>query len=184
MILTYKLGDFYVSFLVFRETEFIEMPCIPAIYWIHERRIDETHDFFFQYLVKLVPELKNARNLYLVTDHETAIINAIKINLPEIDLFRCSIHAIEHVKRKLPSLQTPKEDRNRIKKEVKELFMQSNYVAYLTQLAFQFDWPSQFSTYFQKNIPVDIDKLGFWDGQRYGRTEITINQSESLNAVL
>ena len=44
---TYKLGDFYVSFLVFRETEFFEMPCIPAIYLIHERRIDETHDFFF-----------------------------------------------------------------------------------------------------------------------------------------
>jgi hypothetical protein len=46
MILTYKLGDFYVSFLVFLETEFIEMPCIPAMYLIHERRIDETHDFF------------------------------------------------------------------------------------------------------------------------------------------
>jgi hypothetical protein len=106
------------------------------------------HTIFFQYLVKLVPELKNARNLYLVTDHETAIINAIKRNLPEIDLFRCSIHAIEDVKRKLQSLQIPKEDRNRIKKEVKELFMQSNYVAY-------------FSKYFQKNIPVDIDKLGF-----------------------
>ena len=181
---TYKLGDFYVSFLVFRETEFIEMSCIPVIYLIYERRIDETHDFFFQYLVKFVPELKNARKLYLVTDHETAIINAIKKNLPEIDLFRCSIHAIKDVKRKLQSLEIPKEDRKRIKKEVKELFMQPNYVAYLKQLSeFQIDWPSQFSTHFRKNIRVDIDKLGFWACQRYGRTEITTNQSESLNAV-
>ncbi len=43
---TYKLGDFYVSFLVFREIKFEEKPCIPAIYLIHERKLEETHDFF------------------------------------------------------------------------------------------------------------------------------------------
>lgn len=80
--------------------EFEEKQYIPAIYLINDRKIEETHDFFCNTF--LAPELNNAKKLYLVADHEASVIKATKKkHLPEIDLFRCSIHAKNDVKRKL-----------------------------------------------------------------------------------
>jgi hypothetical protein len=60
----------------------------------------------------------------------------------------------------------------RLKREVKNLFMQPTKVAYFEKLTgFQKHWTSQFSYYYKKNIHVAIDKLGFW--ACYGDSEIT-----------
>ena len=39
---TFNLGDFYVSPLVFRHTLFQEIPCMPVMFLIHERKFTET----------------------------------------------------------------------------------------------------------------------------------------------
>lgn len=47
----------------------------------------------------------------------------------------------------------PKEERARLKREVKFLFMQPSKVKYLEQLTlFQINWTSEFSYYYHKNI--------------------------------
>lgn len=38
---TFKLGDFYLSFLTFRETELTRQPAIPLIFFIHERKFEQ-----------------------------------------------------------------------------------------------------------------------------------------------
>ena len=40
---TFKLGDFYVSPLLFRHTLFKESPVVPALFLIHERKFEKTH---------------------------------------------------------------------------------------------------------------------------------------------
>ena len=47
---TFQLGDFYISTLVFRHTAFVEKPCIPAMFLLHERKLTTTHAHFFQEL--------------------------------------------------------------------------------------------------------------------------------------
>ena len=47
---TFNRGDFYVSVLLSRETEFVSKPVIPLAYVIHERKRYATHDNFFRYL--------------------------------------------------------------------------------------------------------------------------------------
>jgi len=77
--------------------------------------------------VKFVPVLKRHETYIwlLIMRLQITILNVIK-NYSGIDLFRCSIHAIKDVKRKLQSLQIPKG----IKKEVKEI-KQPNHIEYL-----------------------------------------------------
>ena len=40
---TFQLGDFYVSPLLFRHTLFKELPCVPAMFLLHERKFADTH---------------------------------------------------------------------------------------------------------------------------------------------
>ena len=43
---TFMLGDFNVSILLFRHTIFVDNPCIPALFLIHEKKLSESHQFF------------------------------------------------------------------------------------------------------------------------------------------
>ena len=62
---TFDMGDFYLSVLTFRQTEFKETPVVPLLFMIHERRLESVHDFFFKRLVVLIPEIKGANDLSL-----------------------------------------------------------------------------------------------------------------------
>ena len=101
---TFDMGDFYLSVLTFRQTEFKETPVVPLLFMIHERRLESVHDFFFKRLVVLIPEIKRCKRLVIVSDEETAIVNAIRNNLPEVPRFRCWIHALGNIKEKLRTL--------------------------------------------------------------------------------
>ncbi|KZS13011.1 Uncharacterized protein APZ42_021947 [Daphnia magna] len=101
---TFLIGDFYLSFLVFRETEFSSAPAIPCIFFIHERKLLETHEEFWSLVVRYVPEPKKCKNTYIVTDQEAAVVSAIKKFLPDIDLFRCYNHLADDIKRRLGTI--------------------------------------------------------------------------------
>lgn len=49
----FKMGDFYLSILVFTETEFKNKPILAAFYLIHERKLNMDHDYFFWMLTKV-----------------------------------------------------------------------------------------------------------------------------------
>ena len=51
---TFNLGDFYLSVLLFRETEFIENPVIPLAYLLLDRKLTATHDNFFRHISAVI----------------------------------------------------------------------------------------------------------------------------------
>ena len=72
---TFKLGDFYVSTLLFRHVIFKESPVIPALFLIHERRFQSTHEIFFQIAIKKVPSLvKKSTQLSLMRKRQSTML--------------------------------------------------------------------------------------------------------------
>lgn len=92
---TFSLGEFYVSPLVFKHTLFEKNPLVAALFLIHERKLQETHDVFFKKLPQLVKPLKG---LPIVTDMETAIVKAIRENTPLVQM-GCWRHMRQDVQR-------------------------------------------------------------------------------------
>jgi len=72
---TFCLGEFYVSPLVFKHNFFDQNPLVAGLFFIHERKLTETHDAFFKKLNSLV---RNMKGLPIVTDMVSAIVRAIK----------------------------------------------------------------------------------------------------------
>ena len=73
---TFQLGDFYLSPLLFRHTMFANSPVVPALFLIHERKFQCTHEIFMQHLASLVPTLvRGSGNVPFVTDKEIGIKN-------------------------------------------------------------------------------------------------------------
>lgn len=110
---TYDMGDFYVSIITFRQTEFVSSPVTPLIFLIHERKWEWLHQFLFWRLLQLVPELNSKKvveRTIIVTDEETAIVNAVKKYLPNMPRFRCWIHAWKNIKKKLRDLGISKKE--------------------------------------------------------------------------
>ena len=114
---TFQLGDFYLSPLLYRHTLFSNSPVMPALFLIHERKFQSTHETFMQNLAKLVPTLvRGRRNVPFVTDEETGIKNvskleklcshfpslctfqAIEKHLPRVIWLRCWNHTINAIK--------------------------------------------------------------------------------------
>ena len=102
---TFNLGDFYLSIVSFSEQEFDPAPTIPVFYMLHERKTQETHDFFWRKIAeKIIPQLTKAKNVYIVTDEETAIVNAIQTFLPNIPIYRCWNHVLMNAAKKASDL--------------------------------------------------------------------------------
>lgn len=92
---TFNLGDFYVSVLLFRDTEFDPSPIIPLAYLIHERKLLATHDDFFRHIKSLCPQLEAAVNVVFITDSEAAITGSIRNNFPDLATFLCWNHVLQ-----------------------------------------------------------------------------------------
>jgi hypothetical protein len=92
------MGDFYVSVLTYRQTEFEEMPVIPLIFMLHMDRLQTIHEFFFSRVAELIPQIAESKNVIIVTDAEKAITNAVFHTWPNIPMFRCWIHAWKNIK--------------------------------------------------------------------------------------
>jgi hypothetical protein len=76
---TFQLGDFYLSPLLYRHTLFSNSPVIPALFLIHERKLQSGHENFMQHLAQLVPSLvQGEKNVPFVTDEEIGIVNVSK----------------------------------------------------------------------------------------------------------
>jgi len=96
---TFNLGDFYLSILLFRETEFEPSPIIPLAYYIHERKLQATHDEFFGHIRLICPQLDQSLNAVLITDNEAAITGSVNDNFPNLPAFLCWNHVLQDCKR-------------------------------------------------------------------------------------
>ena len=96
---TSKLGDFNLSVLLFRATDFDAQLVIPLAYLIHERKLHETHDAFFRQIQKICPEINSAVNMVVMTDQEKSITDAFAKNFPRLKTFLCWNHSQQYIKR-------------------------------------------------------------------------------------
>jgi hypothetical protein len=92
---TFTLGDFYLSVVLFRESEFVSAPVVPLAYLLHERKHAATHDEFFRHMAAVCPEIETADNVIFVTDNEKAIRSAIGKNFPSRKIFLCWNHILQ-----------------------------------------------------------------------------------------
>ena len=111
---TYEMGDYNLSVLKFRQTEFEETPAIPLMFMLHEQN-ESAHNFFFMRLDELVPELKTTETLLvtITADEEEALVNVIKRNCPNISLLRSWQIALQDIKKNLGLLGIT--DQNEVK---------------------------------------------------------------------
>jgi hypothetical protein len=94
---TFKLGDFYVSPLVFRNIIFEYSPIMPVAFLIHGRKKEKVHARFFDFVSSVFPKL-NRKCVPFVTDRGTALVNAIGKNFPNCDVIMCWNHLINDFK--------------------------------------------------------------------------------------
>ena len=108
------MGDYNLSVLKFRQTEFEETPAIPLMFMLHEQN-ESAHNFFFMRLDELVPELKTTETLLvtITADEEEALVNVIKRNCPNISLLRSWQIALQDIKKNLGLLGIT--DQNEVK---------------------------------------------------------------------
>jgi hypothetical protein len=102
---TFNMTDAYVTVLIARFTEFDECHVIPLATMVHERKLCKTHRFFWEKVKQFLPELCKANNIFLVSDEEKAIVNALKDLLPDVPAFRCWNHIFTNAKLKLQKLK-------------------------------------------------------------------------------
>lgn len=132
---TYKFGDFFLSTLTFRQTEFQEKPIMALAYLFHQRRFEREHDLFISEVVAAIPRLKTSRRCIFVTDEEPGLVNAITKNIPDSEHFRCWLHAWGNMKRKLQMLGIKELDElERIKNEFLHLLNSESETQYQNRL--------------------------------------------------
>ena len=168
---TFCLGDFYLSVLLYRETEFDPSPVIPLAFYVHERKLHGTHDaFFFSYINSVIPELDSSTNVFIVTDGEQAIITAVKNNLPNIAFFRCWNHTVQECKRWLRNHGvTTSLELSYYVDSVRELLQCASQQQYGQELlVYTTKWSQPFTQFFLDSIHAIIDHLGGWKQRLYG----------------
>ena len=92
---TFQLGNFYLSFVIYRLTNFKGEPCIPALFLLHESKFVRTHRTFFKHLKEVIPG--NCR-VSIVTDRERVITTAITAEVPSLPQVFCWNHIFRDVR--------------------------------------------------------------------------------------
>lgn len=90
---TFKLGDFYVSPIVFRHGIFNGDPVIPLAFLIHDRKFQKCHETFFRHFI-LCEKISNLKvnPIPIVCDREIEITNAINNVFPDCQVPHCWNH--------------------------------------------------------------------------------------------
>lgn len=129
-------GDVHVSVLMVRHEEFEEAPAIPLLIMLHESKLTSAHHYFWQKVTECLPELSNAKNIYLVIDAEHAIIGTIQEFFPSLDIYLCWNRVLSNAKFELESIGiTAEEELVQYETDMRQLFHQESEVAYHQQLA-------------------------------------------------
>lgn len=101
---TFKLGDFYVSPVVFRNVIFKKSPIMPAMFLVHERKLRSTHNDLMTSIARELPCVVNGRHVIpMVTDEEKGF-EAIEQHLHKVRRLFCWNHIINSAKAWLKSI--------------------------------------------------------------------------------
>ena len=76
---------------------FSPSPVLPLAFYLQARKMAKMHGTFFDFVASVVPEIQEAKNLFIVTDGEIAITSSIKKNFPKLPTFLCWNHLIQAI---------------------------------------------------------------------------------------
>ena len=184
---TFKLGDFYVSPLIFRHTIFKEAPVIPALFLIHERKFQITHEMLFE-IAAMKAITKSSFSI--VTDEEKGIVNAIRKYLPNSTRLRCWNHIFRSARYWCHSHKIKNNEIQVFVSGMKDLFHKHSSDAYEAELNQRtVNWSNQIHQYYFKNIHPEVyTSIGRWILEKEGVycpfSGVVTNQSASFNMVL
>ena len=186
---TFKLGDFYVSALVFRHTVFNEEPVIPAAFLIHDRKYQKVHQQFFDLLKEKVPNL-GKKDFKIVTDRESGITTALENVFPQAHVLHCWNHVTRDLKFWLKKHGATQDDISVYKQDVLTVMRADSEKELLAKVDdLSEKWSQPMVEYFNSELKSDIMKhsakfvlapLGLYDPF----SGITNNISESMNCVM
>ena len=158
---TFKLGDFYLSTLIFKQTEFKEGPIMPVAYIIHEVKTQSVHELFFKFISQILPGLNddNCRSLFVI-DEEKAIYNALHKYFPNIPIFRCWNHVQKNFMKQLTGPQSMKEQ---LRKTIKKMFKSNSEEEFKDKLIQEEEqWPQVIQLKLFNMLSITIN-LKFFD---------------------
>ena len=185
---TFQLGDFYVSPLLFRHVIFKESPVIPALFLIHERKFQSTHETFFRIAVEKVPSL--VKSIYpIVTDEEKAINNVISNTVANEKRLHCWSHIFQGVRHSLARKVSSTALTGFIA-DLRDLFHRPSFQEYSKKYKeLSSKWLKTIRDYYSKNIHPEINKsIGRWVLEEQGVyspfSGVSNKQSECFNVVL
>lgn len=152
---TFKLGDFYLSPLLFRHTAFMQSPVLPALFLIHETKSQAVHEEFMKHVSKILPPLGKA--IPIVTDDEAGICNAIDLYLPKLARIRCWNHTINAAKVWLRGHGATSSEIPVYVSNLRELFHKPSKELYQEELQIlKSKWSRPFVDYYNSEIHPEV----------------------------
>ncbi|XP_065681700.1 uncharacterized protein LOC136095284 [Hydra vulgaris] len=181
---TFNLGDFYLSILVAQMSYFVEKPCMPIAFVLHDRKFDVVHKHFFKTLKTKLPTLNQ---VVIVTDGESGLGNSIQKAFPRWNLVTCSNHILSDAEIWLKKHYAGKEEINVYKSQLQELLQcQSKGQLEMKIGTLRLSWSEAFVIYFENHLSarILIAYIGHLRSVGLMQNFISNNVSESLNAVI
>lgn len=184
---TFKLGDFYVTPLLFRYSAFENDPVIPIAFLIHENKYPEDHEEFLLQLQLLSEEFRtNPDKVVFISDREFNFSGIF----PETKHVYCWLHMMENVRRWLDKRTLDKAVKDKYYADVRKLLKKKSLKRFEKEYEeLRKSWDKKFLKYFDKFLKKDIcDRVGRWVIEPLGlydpHSGITTNAIESFNAVM
>ena len=155
---TFKLGDFYVSPLLFKHVLFVESPVMPAAFLIHERKFQTVHEEFMNFVCVSMPSLSKVQEpVPIVTDEEAGICQAIDKCLSGVYRLQCWNHVINSIKTWLRNHGAKPVEIPIYVSHLRQLFHQETEDKYLQKLEeFCNDWSKAFLDYYMEKIHQNV----------------------------
>ena len=155
---TFKLGDFYVSPLLFCHVLFEQNPTIPAAFVVHERKFQSVHEEFMKFVSQQLPALSKVKvSVPIVADDEAGLCHAIDNCLPGVSRVQCWNHLFNSVKLWLRRHGANSDKVSIYVLHLRELFHQETEFAYQEKLQELCErWSKAFVDYYMQNIHKEV----------------------------
>ena len=119
---------------------------------IHEWKFAETHQEMFKECAKHIPSLRKV-NCPVVTDKESAIVNAIKSELPAVTILHCWNHIFRDIRLWCRKHGAPAADISVYSEDIFQLFHSATKEEYEEKLRErQHTWDATFEAYYMQEI--------------------------------
>lgn len=182
---TFKLGDFYLSVLVVKLSDYKESPTIPACFVIHDRKFQSVHAKLCEHLTIRMKSRSSGINL--VTDGEEAIVAAFSKAFPNWSLLSCWNHIETDIEMWVKRHDGKASDAVVYKSNIKELLRSDSMSTMLSKLStIKPSWSQAFVQYYDTCVAKKVTASYSGRLRQLGLScdSITTNLSESLNFVI